>query len=112
MDHFKNVGYVQYKEILLWIREAVPVRTPSNGRGVRKEIVWHNKDICTDRKTFIYKWLDGHGIKFVDDITDSRSYLLRYDFFNAKSGCTDWTTPLHEFTECDSYGVEMAINRK
>ena len=81
MDHFKNVGYVQYKEILLWIREAVPVRTPSNGRGVRKEIVWHNKDICTDRKTFIYKWLDGHGIKFVDDITDSRSYLLRYDCF-------------------------------
>ena len=40
-----------------------------------------NKDICTDRKTFIYKWLDGHGIKFVDDITDSRIYLLRYDCF-------------------------------
>ena len=59
----------------------MPVRTPSNSRDVRKQIIWYNKDICTDRKTFVYKRLDEHGIKFVDDITDRQSYLFRYDCF-------------------------------
>ena len=70
-----------YKEMLLWFREAVPVKTPIDGRDVRKQIIWHNKDIRIDRKTVVYRRLYEQGIKLVDDFTDNRGHLIRYESF-------------------------------
>ena len=73
-----------YKEMLIWFMEAVPMKNPQNGIAVRKQIVWHNKEIRIDKEVILNRVLYNKDIKYIDDFTDSRGRLLGYNAFKER----------------------------
>ena len=70
-----------YKEMLIWFSETFPMKPPADGNAVRRQIIWYNKDICIDRNVVCYKRLYKNGIKYIDDITDTRGQILSHQNF-------------------------------
>ena len=73
-----------YKEMLIWFREAIPVKVPENGTAVRQQIIWLNKEICIDRKCVLYGRLYNQDIKYIDDFTDSQGRLMKHSDFRER----------------------------
>ena len=54
-----------YKEMQIWFREAIPMNIAENGKAVRKQIVWFNKEVCIDRKVVCYSALYNHDLQIM-----------------------------------------------
>ena len=73
-----------YKDMLIWFRNLIPCKQPSNGNEVRRHIIWNNVDVCIQQVPMSCQLAYNNGVKYIDDFVDQHGRLLSYQEFRTK----------------------------
>ena len=68
-----------YKEMLVWFKGVQPMVSPTTGKTIRMQSIWHNNVIRVQNRTLASRQMMEQEVVLIDDITDNEGALLTHE---------------------------------